>query len=97
MSTARITGYAAIDYAARTGATLRKYADPEDGAREVTAEEARAIVREDAGLVYVDAPAAWAQTMTEERLRELEAYFADLAEAGDAGENPGWTPEGLLS
>lgn len=96
MSTARITGYAAIDYAARTGATLRKYADPEDGAREVTAEEARAIVREDAGLVYVDAPAAWAQ-MTEERLRELEAYFADLAEAGDAGENPGWTPEGLLS
>ena len=34
MSTSRITGYAAIDYAARTGATLRKYADPEDGARE---------------------------------------------------------------
>jgi hypothetical protein len=91
--TARITGYAAIDYAARTGATLRKHADPEDGAREVTAEEARAIVREDAGLVYVEAPTAWAQTMMEDRLRELERYFADLA----AGEDPGWTPEELFS
>ena len=97
MSTSRITGYAAIDYAARTGATLRKHADPEDGAREVTAEEARAIVREDAGLVYVDAPTAWAQTMTKDRLRELERYFADLAAAGDAGEDPGRTPDGLLS
>lgn len=93
MSTSRITGYAAIDYAARTGATLRKYADPEDGAREVTLDEAREIAREDAGLIYADAPAAWAQTMTEERLRELEAHFAELA----AGEDPGWTPEELFS
>lgn len=97
MSTARITGYAAIDYAARTGAALRKHADPVDGAREVSADEARDIAREDAGLIYVDAPASWAQTMTEDRLRKLEAYFADLAAAGDAGEDPGWTPEGLLS
>lgn len=50
-----LTGLDAIDYAARTGATLHKHADPVDGAREVTPDEARTIAREDAGLIWCDA------------------------------------------
>jgi hypothetical protein len=49
----RISGRAAIRLAARDGLTLRSYADPVVGARIITADEAREIAREDAGLVYV--------------------------------------------
>ena len=55
MSTTRITGTEAIDYAARTGATLSKHADPTEGARVgLSLAEARTVAREDAGLIYVD-------------------------------------------
>ena len=57
MSTTTRTGHDAIAHAAATGATLHKYADPVDGARDVTPAEARAIAAEDAGLVYCEAPA----------------------------------------
>ena len=51
----RLTRYAAIAYAEAHGVTLCKYADPVEGARDdVSIEEARAIAREDAGLLYVD-------------------------------------------
>ena len=49
----KITGADAIRAAARDGLTLRKKADPVDGARIVTEDEAWEIIREDAGLVYV--------------------------------------------
>lgn len=54
--TTTITGLDAIRYATATGATLRKHADPVDGAREVSTDEAREIAREDAGLIYCEAP-----------------------------------------
>lgn len=52
MSTTTLTGHDALAHAARTGAQLHKHADPVDGARAVTLDEARAIAREDAGLIY---------------------------------------------
>jgi len=55
MSTTTITGTDAIAFAARTGAQLHKHADPVDGAREITVDEARAIAREDVGLVWCEA------------------------------------------
>lgn len=47
-----LTGIDAIAYSQRTGARLKKYADPIDGAREITVDEAYEIAREDASLVY---------------------------------------------
>lgn len=55
--TTTITGLDAINYATATGATLRKHADPIDGAREVSVDEAREIAREDASLIYCEARA----------------------------------------
>lgn len=52
-----LTGHDAIAHAARTGAPLHKHADPVDGGRVVTPDEAREIAREDAGLVWCEAPA----------------------------------------
>lgn len=49
----RIKGTEAIRLAERDNLTLRKYADPVDGARVVTPAEASEIAREDAGLIYV--------------------------------------------
>lgn len=54
MNTTTFTGTDAIDFATRTGAQLHKHADPVDGAREVTLDEARAIAREDVGLVWCE-------------------------------------------
>jgi hypothetical protein len=54
MKTYRITGQDAIRLAARDALTLKKFADPIDGARTVTLSEARDIAREDEGLIYVD-------------------------------------------
>lgn len=60
MKTYRITGNDAIRLARRDSLTIRKYADPIDGARIVTIGEAIAIAREDAGLVYIDVqPVGW--------------------------------------
>lgn len=56
-----LTGHEAIAYAARFGGDLNKYADPVDGARVVDIDEAREIAREDASLIWVDAP-AWDPT-----------------------------------
>ena len=50
-----LTGHDAIAFAERHGTPLCKHADPVEGARvDVTVDEARAIAREDAGLLYVD-------------------------------------------
>ena len=50
-----LTAQAAIDYAERTGATLCKYADPIEDAREgLTAAEAREIADVDPSLIWVD-------------------------------------------
>lgn len=57
MSTTTLTGHDALAHAARTGAQLHKHADPVDGARAVTLDEAREVAREDAGLVWCEAPA----------------------------------------
>ena len=47
-------GQEAIDWAERHGATLSKYSDPLEAARDgLTVEEAREIAREDPGLIYV--------------------------------------------
>ena len=47
----KITGTQAIKVAAATGRALCKYADPTDGAREVTVEEAREM---DASLIWIE-------------------------------------------
>lgn len=61
----KIKGQDAIRLAERDGLTLRKYADPIDGARVVTASEARDIAREDAGLIYVTVtPVGWTDDAT---------------------------------
>jgi len=53
MKTYKIAGAEAIRIAERDGLTLHKYADPVDGGRVVSLDEARDIAREDPGLVYV--------------------------------------------
>lgn len=54
----RLSGYAAINFAALTGATLRKYEDPTEEAWEsCTPEQARRVAREDPSLIYCDAGA----------------------------------------
>lgn len=51
-----LTGMKAIEAAERDPSlALAKYADPVDGARLVTASEAREIAREDPGLIYLAA------------------------------------------
>ena len=50
---AKIKGHAAIEMAETTGVPLCKYADPVDGARAVSIDEARAIAKEDPSLIYV--------------------------------------------
>jgi len=51
----QITGHDAIAYAAaRNLPLLHKYADPTEGARDVTLDEAREIIAEDPALIYLD-------------------------------------------
>lgn len=68
-----LTGHDAIAYAAEHGLTLRKHADPTEGAREgLSVEEAREIAAEDPSLVWLERPA-----------REGEGdESADLCECG---------------
>ena len=55
-----LTGHEAIRLAEDNTFTLRKYADPIDGARDVTIEEAREIAKEDASLIYATvSPSGW--------------------------------------
>ena len=54
-NTTRLTGYAAIEYAAECGLTLNKYADPIEAAkRGITVAKARDIAADDPSLVYLD-------------------------------------------
>jgi len=51
----RLTGHAAIDYAAGRGLVVGKYADPIEGERwGLTVSEARDIAAKDPGLIYLD-------------------------------------------
>ena len=51
----RLTGHAAIDYAAVRGLVLSKYTDPTDEARDgLTVAEAREIARVDPSLIYLE-------------------------------------------
>jgi hypothetical protein len=60
MNTWKIEGSEAIRIAERDGVTLHKYADPIDGYRTVTLDEARDIAKEDANLIYcVVQPTGW--------------------------------------
>lgn len=54
MRTTTITGHDAIDLAVRDGLTIRKFADPTEGAREISVSEAETIAQEDSSLVYVE-------------------------------------------
>lgn len=50
-----LRGHAAIDYAAAHGRTLRKLADPTEGARDgLTVDEARAVARDDDNLIRLE-------------------------------------------
>jgi len=50
----KLTGVHAIDFADLRGLTLRKYADPTEGAREgLSVEEARQIAKEDPSLIWL--------------------------------------------
>ena len=54
----RLTGHAAIDYAAVRGLVLSKYTDPTDEARDgLTVAEAREIARVDPSLIYLETAA----------------------------------------
>lgn len=54
MNTSKIVrGAKAIELAESTGAQLHKHADPTEGARDLTIEEAREVAKEDPNLVYV--------------------------------------------
>lgn len=58
--TLTLTGTEAIRLAEENSFTLRKYADPIDGARDVTMDEAIKIAKEDASLIYaIVAPTGW--------------------------------------
>lgn len=60
-----IKGQDAIRLAERDNLTLRKYADPIDGARVVTVDEAIEIAREDSSLIYVTVtPVGWTDDAT---------------------------------
>jgi hypothetical protein len=55
ITTTRLKGSDAIDYASSHDLTLNKYNDPTEDAREgLTPDEARAIAREDQSLIYID-------------------------------------------
>ena len=62
MSTYTITGADAIRVAARDGVTIRKHADPTEGARDgLTIEEAAEIAAQDQSLIFVTVElAGWA-------------------------------------
>ena len=94
MSTTTITGTAAIDHAARTGAQLYKHADPVDGARAVTLDEAREIAREDVGLVWCRRPMTAAEQGehdAEQRAHEALSVDGDGAEwQSEADAVAGW-------
>ena len=54
MNTSKIVrGAKAIELAESTGAKLHKHADPTEGARDLTIEEAREVAKEDQSLVFV--------------------------------------------
>lgn len=53
----KLTGREAIEYARAHGLAVQKYADPTEGAREVTPEEADQIAQEDPSLLWVMAEA----------------------------------------
>lgn len=55
MDTTTITGYEAIEYARKHGLSLRKYADPTEGARDgLSIRDANDVAREDPSLIYVE-------------------------------------------
>lgn len=53
MTTTKLTGTAAIEMAESTGQSLRKHADPTEGERVVSVEEAREIAKADPSLIYL--------------------------------------------
>lgn len=61
MTTARVTGRDAIEFARTHRFPLRKHADPIDGVRAATVSEAYEIVAADPQIVYVDMPIPWAR------------------------------------
>jgi len=78
-----ITGLDAIRYATSTpGTVLRKHADPTDGPREVSIDEARAIAREDAGLIYADTRTITVAIDSEGRYASKELIWG-IAEGDD--------------
>lgn len=78
-----ITGLEAIRYATATpGTVLRKHADPTDGPREVSVDEARTIAREDAGLIYADTRTITVAIDSEERYAGV-ALIWGVAEGDD--------------
>lgn len=82
MNTTRtITGLTAILVAQRLGLPLRKRADPTEGARDgLTADEARAICRQDPSLIYVDSTEVAAAVSDDEidGLRAASGSCGDL-------------------
>lgn len=55
-TTSKLTGHEAIAYAEHFGLDLHKAADPTEGAREVDADEAAEIAKEDPSLISIEAP-----------------------------------------
>ncbi len=53
--TTKLTGFEAIEYAEARSLRLNKYNDPTEAAREdLTPDEARAVAREDARLIWIE-------------------------------------------
>ena len=92
----RLTGLAAIDYAAARGLVLSKYTDPTDEARDgLTVAEAREIARVDPSLIYLELHRVDRSLIfsppdddTTARFRVLFAQWRETDEARRMGESP---------
>lgn len=96
----KLEGYAAIEFAEANDLLLNKYNDPTEDAREgLTPDEARAVAREDARLIWIEpdllvidpgtdaaemtAETSMTRAQAEKHLASLG--FREMAESGQAG------------
>jgi len=89
MATIRLTGQTAIDYAEKHGVLLCSYTSPiEEGREDVTVQQAEAIAREDAELIYLNVEAIGI-TVTIPTCSELWGSECDDQTAESAAEQLG--------
>lgn len=83
-----LTGLSAIEYAEATGGTLRKHADPTEGAREgLNPSEARDVAAQDPSLIFCEITDADAHAIRnlawQDRSGEVDDSYARTGDAED--------------